>query len=89
MAVGRKPTWLKPQVRTPALHALPIIAHATDIDQYRLDRTLTPKQQQFITMMQISQMIVGVGVAVFYILKLRSGEQCAVDKELLIACGIM
>lgn len=39
--------------------------------------------------MQISQMVVGVAVAVFYILKLRAGETCAVDKELLIACGIM
>lgn len=46
-------------------------------------------EKQFITMMQISQMVVGVGVAVFYILKLRAGEECAVDKELLIACGIM
>lgn len=39
--------------------------------------------------MQISQMVVGVAVAVFYIHKLRAGEQCAVDKELLIACGVM
>lgn len=39
--------------------------------------------------MQISQMVVGVGVAVYYIAKLRAGETCAVDKELLIACGVM
>ena len=56
MAVGAKPTWLKPQA---------------------------------ITIMQISQMVVGVGVAAFYIYKLKNGQQCAVDKELLIACGVM
>ena len=40
-------------------------------------------------MMQISQMIVGVAVAGFYIYKLRNGQECAVDKDLLISCGIM
>lgn len=43
----------------------------------------------YITMMQISQMVVGVATAVFYIYKIRSGEACAVDQELLIACGVM
>jgi len=43
----------------------------------------------YITIMQISQMVVGVATATFYILKIRNGETCAVDQELLIACGVM
>ena len=34
-------------------------------------------------------MVVGVATAVYYIMKIRAGESCAVDKELLVACGIM
>ncbi|TFJ87285.1 hypothetical protein NSK_001617 [Nannochloropsis salina CCMP1776] len=44
---------------------------------------------QFITLMQISQMVVGVATAAFYIMKIRAGEECAVDQDLLVACGIM
>jgi hypothetical protein len=44
---------------------------------------------QFITLMQISQMVVGVATAIFFIIKLRAGESCAVEKDLLIACGVM
>jgi hypothetical protein len=39
--------------------------------------------------MQISQMVVGVGTAGYYIQSLRTGAPCAVNKELLTACGVM
>jgi hypothetical protein len=34
-------------------------------------------------------MVVGVTVAAYYIKMKRSGDQCAVDTELLISCGVM
>jgi hypothetical protein len=42
-----------------------------------------------ITVAQISQMVMGVAIAGYYIISLRSGAECAVDKELLMSCGIM
>lgn len=34
-------------------------------------------------------MVVGVATAFFYIHKIRNGEACAVDQDLLVACGAM
>lgn len=44
---------------------------------------------QIITIMQISQMVVGCSVAAYYYMAFSSGKECAVDVRLLYACGVM
>jgi elongation of very long chain fatty acids protein 6 len=44
---------------------------------------------QFITLMQISQMVVGVACAIYYYHAFSAGLPCTMRKELLMACGVM
>jgi len=57
------------------------------IDTFLLPSSLPP---QFITVMQISQMVVGVSCAVYYVMVHHKGVQsCEMSKEMLTACAIM